>query len=665
MNRLCRYVGLGVFLCANPLLSAAASDDSGAAEQRIIVKWKDDGRSDTQTLSTIRRRFRSSRGIDLQQVHSFGSRRAVLRPGSKLSNAELSDALENLNAQSEVEYALLDQRRRAHAVTPNDPYFAASNGGTGQWYLQASEPAALNAVEAWGVTQGSNSVVAVLDTGVRFDHPDLSGKLLAGQDFVSGESASSFLTANDGDGWDDDASDTGDWVSAGDLRQATFRECEQSDSSWHGTRVSGLIGAATNNGIGIAGTGWNTAILPVRVLGKCGGWDSDILAGMRWAAGLAVNGVAANAQPAKVINLSLGATGECTQAYQDVIDELWDAGVIVVASAGNDGGPVNAPANCEHVVAVAGLRHEGDKVGYSSLGREVTIAAPAGNCVNLSGACLYSIDTTYNTGTTTPAANSYTDQTHYNLGTSFSAPLVSGVIALMYSANVYLTPERAVSSLTLSATVFPTVASTTCHEPVSDADIQDTQCNCTAAVCGAGMLNAYGAVKAAMDVYTVGGAVSGLSGTGLVLQNNGGDDLAIAANGAFTFANKIAGGGTYLVTVKTQPSNPTQTCSIANASGTVANADIANVAVTCTTVAAVSSVSGGGSGGGGGLGLWELFVTGLLLSLAREERRRHKRSFPCFSSYRRNARQMCRIFTAVSVSLEEGVRRQQPKKIGL
>lgn len=613
MNRLCRYVWLGVFLLANPFSSHAASDDSSAAEQRIIVKWKNN-QSETQALSTIRQRFRSDSGTDLQQVRSLGNRSAVLHPESKLSTTELSAALETLNAQSEVEYAVLDQRRHAHAVTPNDPYFTATSNATGQWYLQASEPAAINAIGAWDVTQGSSSiVVAVLDTGV-LDHEDLSSKFLSGYDFVSGESASSFLIANDGNGWDDDASDPGDWVSASDRQQSTFADCEVSDSSWHGTRVSGIIGAATDNGIGIAGTGWNTAILPVRVLGKCGGWDSDILAGMRWAAGLEVSGVATNTRPAKVINLSLGGTGECNSGYQDVIDELWDAGVIVVASAGNDNGQVSMPANCDNVVAVGGLRNEGDKADYSNLGREVTISAPSGNCDNIFGGdCLYSIDTTYNTGTTTPGTNSYTDRTNSNSGTSFSAPLVSGVLALMYSANAYLTPDRAVSGLTSSATAFPTVSSNICQVSVRNTNSQD-QCDCTTSTCGAGMLNAYGAVRAAVDAYTVGGTVSGLSGTGLVLQNNGGDDLTVSANGAFTFASTFASGETYNVTVRTQPSNPTQTCSVGNASGTIANADISNVAVTCSTVSAVSSASGSGNGGGGGgLGLWELLVASLLL----------------------------------------------------
>src|SRR5690606_7790730 len=134
----------------------------------------------------------------------------------------------------------------------------------------------------------------------------------------------------------------------------------------------------------------------VRVLGKCGGYDSDIIAAMRWAAGLNLPGAPLNPTPAKILNLSLGGSGKCTSSYQQVIGDLETAGVLVVAAAGNDHGPVDSPANCPGVLAVAGLRHIGTKVGYSSLGREVGISAPAGNCVNLGPPCLFSLATTSN-----------------------------------------------------------------------------------------------------------------------------------------------------------------------------------------------------------------------------------------------------------------------------
>ena len=203
-----------------------------------------------------------------------------------------AEALQRLRADPEVEYAVLDQRRYPHATNPNDPLFA------GQWYLKSTEVSAVNAIDAWDHGQGSTGVViAVLDTGVLYDHPDLGrgdngGKLLPGFDFVSGTAQ-----ANDGDGRDADPSDPGDWINDTDKTNAAFTGCDVSGSSWHGTRVAGMIGALTNNAAGVAGLDWNSFLLPVRVLGKCGGIDSDILAGMRWAAGLHVDGVPDNPDP--------------------------------------------------------------------------------------------------------------------------------------------------------------------------------------------------------------------------------------------------------------------------------------------------------------------------------------------------------------------------------
>ena len=125
---------------------------------------------------------------------------------------------------------------------------------------------------------------------------------------------------------------------------------------------------------------WQGWIEPVRVLGKCGGYDSDILAGMAWAAGMSVSGVPPNPYPARIVNMSLGEVGSCQAfpAYQQMIDELAAAGVLVVVSAGNEGGPVDVPANCAGVVGVAGLRQVGTKVGYSSLGPEIALERPGG-----------------------------------------------------------------------------------------------------------------------------------------------------------------------------------------------------------------------------------------------------------------------------------------------
>ncbi len=175
--------------------------------------------------------------------------------------------------------------------------------------------------------------------------------------------------------------------------------------------------------------------------------------------------------------------------------------MLVVVSAGNEGGPVDSPANCVGVAGIAGLRNVGTKVGFSSLGPEVALAAPAGNCVNTSGTCVYPINTTSNAGTTTPTINGYTDQLNPSLGTSFSAPIVSGIAALMVSANSNLTAPQLIARLKEGSVTFPVSSDTTipnCHVPTSSSDLQTTECNCTRQTCGAGMANAPGAVKAAL-----------------------------------------------------------------------------------------------------------------------------------------------------------------------
>jgi serine protease len=497
-----------------------------APTDRVIVKLRASERAQAQSQTQSQSQSQSQAADD--RMATLGRRTSVgLRDSRAITNdlhvvrvdgiqsvGGLEAAVERLRADASVEYAEPDRRMRRH-LAPNDSLFQA------QWYLQAvqstangSTASATNAVAAWDVTTGSNSVaVAVLDTGVRFDHPDLGrvsagGKLLDGRDFVSADSSGQALTANDGDGWDADPSDPGDWVSDADRQQTLFSSCEAENSSWHGTRVAGIIGARTNNALGVAGTGWNSRVLPVRVLGKCGGYTSDIIAGMRWAAGLPVQGAPANPTPAKVLNLSLGGDGECSAAYQSAVDEIVAQRVMVVVSAGNDGSTVDAPANCRGVVAVGALRHVGNKVGFSNLGPGVTVSAPGGNCVNTGAGqpCLFSIDTTTNLGTTAPAGNDYTNQTRFNVGTSFSAPIVSGIAGLMYAVNGTLTPAQATARLRASARAFPVVVETDpvtnqpipqCRVPASATDFQTSQCNCTKRTCGAGMADA-GAALAAM-----------------------------------------------------------------------------------------------------------------------------------------------------------------------
>lgn len=416
--------------------------------------------------------------------------------GVGLSSAQLAAQLAR---QPDVEWAVVDERRFVRSA-PNDPYFGPIEAPTtptvGQWYLRPPDStlvSAINALGAWGLSRGSGQVtVAVLDTGVRFDHPDLANKLYPGYDFVSDA-----YSANDGAARDPDASDPGDFARRGECGYLQFVA-----SSWHGTQVAGIVGAATDNGLGVAGVGRDVMVLPVRVLGACGGTDSDIIAGMRWAAGLSsdVGGAntVVNPYPAKVINLSLGSPSTCSQAYIDVLQELTAASVTVVVAAGNEAGlRTDSPANCPGALAVAGLRHLGTKVGFSNVGPEIAIAAPGGNCVNPAGACLYPIMTTSNSGRTAPQASTYTDSEDATVGTSFAAPQVSGTVGLMLSRNPKLSPADIRAKLQATARTFPTSgAAPEVQQCQAPSTTEQLECYCTTTTCGAGMLDAAAALAA-------------------------------------------------------------------------------------------------------------------------------------------------------------------------
>lgn len=506
-----------------PLRAATLPAESAQSAEtaRVIVRLRTSSRlastlsaGTRATVAELRQAqaLGSRLGLTLQDGHSIAPDMQVMT-ASGMSSATLA---RRLAADSEVLSVHVDQRRRTHAAV-SDPLYAGGSGfspASGQWYLRSASStlvSAINAETAWSLTTGSAGViVAVLDTGVRWNHPDLDGKLVGGYDFISDS-----VIANDGDGRDSNPADPGDWISSTEnSSDATLKGCGVSDSSWHGTQMAGLIGASTNNASGMAGLGRHVRVLPVRVLGKCGGYDSDIIAGMRWAAGLTVPGVPANPNPARVISMSLGYpesdnddVPDCNaaDAYSIAAAEINAAGAVVVASAGNDSRKVNKPANCPGFIAVAGLRHAGTKNGFSSLGPEVSIAAPAGNCVNLGGECLYPILSTSNTGTTTPSCHTHTTGgSDAAVGTSFAAPLVSGTAALMLAANPALTPAQVLSLLKSSARGFPSsgagVGVSSCVAGIST---DQDECYCTTGTCGAGMLDAGAAVRAAAGTLPI------------------------------------------------------------------------------------------------------------------------------------------------------------------
>ena len=188
------------------------------------------------------------------------------------------------------------------------------------------------------------------------------------------------------------------------------------------------------------------------------------------------------------------------------MDEITARGVTIVAAAGNSaGGPVSEPANCRGVVAVLALRHVGTKVGFSDLGPEIAIAAPGGNCINITAGspCLYPILAATNSGSQGPVASAWTDSFDITVGTSFSSPLVAGVVALMLSQAPQLGPVDITSALRSTARPFPTTGAdngtdTTpvaqCQAPASG--VEQLQCYCNTSLCGAGMLDAGKALDA-------------------------------------------------------------------------------------------------------------------------------------------------------------------------
>lgn len=514
-------LGLLVFLAWLTPASMAWGQGGASAStmplgERWVVLFKDDtpalvapnNRAPTARIAPAVRLL--SGALTNTQPLSTRTQRLSIRPGT--TSAQLSELLDTLRKDPAVKSVEPDLVVRHHAATPNDPGFSdtayTSSQPVGQWYLKGNVGevrSAIQAAGAWPYSQGSSEVViAVLDTGVRLDHPDLlpvamGGRMLAGYDFVSADFDGGSIRANDGDGWDPDPSDPGDWIDEALLsaNPTALAGCDVGASSWHGTRTSALIGALSQNGLGIAGVDWNARLLPVRVLGRCGGHTSDIVIGIRWAAGLPVPGVPDNPYPAKVINLSLGHTGPCTQFEQATIDEVTARGVVVVASAGNDQGAVESPGNCRGVIAVGGLRHLGTKVGFSSLGAEVAISAPGGNCVNIGAgqSCLYSIDTATNSGKTVPEENIYTTQFKSNVGTSFAAPLVSGVVGLMLAVNGALTPTQVRAAIQSSAASFVNDPTLPSCPTLATGENNIGQCNCVPGQCGAGMLNAAAAVQ--------------------------------------------------------------------------------------------------------------------------------------------------------------------------
>lgn len=634
-------------LCAILGLTASLPARAQEANARVIVQFKADS-------GLLRKQVQAAGERHASQALALGQRVGLaLTAGAGVSDRShvvfargmSSQALaDRLARESDVEFAVPVHRKRFVAV-PNDPRYTtvAGNGpASGQWYLRtpSNTPggvmAAINAEAAWDITTGSSSiVVAVLDTGIT-SHPDLNANVLPGYDMIS-EDAGGPLTANDGNGRDADASDPGDWITLQETSTpgGLFEGCSEdaagnpvaSDSSWHGTQTAGLIGALTANSIGMASVGRTVRILPVRVLGKCGGYDPDILAGMRWAAGISVPGVPDNPNPAKVINMSLGGGAACSPAYVAAVNEIVARGVTIVASAGNSaGGAVSEPASCNGVVGVAGLRHIGTKVGFSDLGTQISVSAPGGNCVNDTGACLYPILTTTDSGLTTPAGATYSDAFNISVGTSFSAPLVAGTAALMASVNAAIAPTDVRSLLRTTARPFPKTGAEA-GTPVCTAPTATDQfeCYCTTSTCGAGMLDARAAVAAAMGFIADIAATPTSPRVDVAMTLSGAGSTAAAGRTISSYTWSIADAGATGATLSatTGPNVSVTSSATGTFTVTLTLTDSSNATTSVTRafdVTAAPSSGGGGGGGGAADPAWLLALLAAVGLLGRANR---------------------------------------------
>lgn len=303
--------------------------------------------------------------------------------------------------------------------TPSDEFYPF------QWHYPL-----LNLPQAWDITTGNSSVVvAVADTGVLMNHPDLNGRLCTATDDCRGYDFISDLSISlDGDGIDSNPDDPGDGSTAG-------------SSSFHGTHVAGTIGAESNtsgSGSGVAGVTWSSRIMPLRVLGQGGGTSYDMMQSLLYAAGLANDSGDVPVKTADIINLSLGGGGS-SQTEQDVFNQVRAQGVIVVAAAGNESSSLPSyPASYEGVISVSAVDMHKNLSYYSNTGTGIDVAAPGGDTsVDTNGDGFGDgVLSTLGDDSGATIENIY----DFNQGTSMAAPHMAGVVALMKAEHPTLTP---------------------------------------------------------------------------------------------------------------------------------------------------------------------------------------------------------------------------------
>jgi serine protease len=512
--------GAGAATPAQILRAPPASAGQGEDQKvgRFIITYRDGGTATASTTvtrnatSALSRAGLSSAGklTSASHLRKLATGAELIKTSRKLDAVEAQAFIRQIQSDPNVLSVEPDLLRRPvrdiqaqatvapAAFTPNDPNYA-----TRQWHLKAPDGTATssgvanaggaNVNNAWELADGAGITIAVLDTGIT-THTDIDTSLGdAGYDFITDKLVSG--RAADGrapGGWD-----TGDWTTEEPwLSECTSASNPPEESSWHGTHVAGTAGAEiTNNSKLLAGVAYNAKILPVRVLGHCGGYDSDIADAIIWAAGGTVAGVPANTHPAQVINLSLGGTGVCSASSVtgQAVAQANALGASVVVSAGNSNADAAgySPASCPGVITVASTGITSRRAYYSNYGVSVEIAAPGGGVYANDASSGTAVNDGFvwqalNSSATSPVPN----DTVYGgyAGTSQAAPHVAGVVALVQGARLdaglpLLTPTEVVALLQRTAHA-PAVT------PAANRAI------------GAGIIDAAAAVQAAINPST-------------------------------------------------------------------------------------------------------------------------------------------------------------------
>ncbi|MEW5838534.1 MAG: S8 family peptidase [Pseudomonadota bacterium] len=574
-------LALAVFsaLYASAYAAPVVFDMRSAAEPKIRQLIVQPARFDLAHAQSVDKAslasFSQAAGIELSHARAMSGQAQVLRLPYAMSASEAEIYAARLVASGLASYAEPDRWVRP-SLEPNDPFYVSR-----QWHYKAIKSGfaygdnnyGLNLPGAWDVTQGLSAVtVAVLDSGL-LAHADIdsnimddSGQVKPGYDFISvlvtDPDSGVVYPPNDGDGRDPDPTDPGDWYAADD---PVCGGGEEHPSTWHGTHVTGTVGALSNNGVGVSGVAWNVSLLPVRVLGKCGGVNSDIIDGMRWAVGMSVPGVPANAHPARVLSMSLGGEGACDKAYQAAISDVRKQGAVVVVAAGNESMDASkaSPANCSGVISVAATDQQGQRAYYSNYGASVSIAAPGGDSL---------VDTqVYSTADGGAKAALNDNAYESKQGTSMATPHVSGVIALMLARNATLTPDQVLQKLKDTATAFPDYPGTSkdaFFKSRAPSYCLDASCSfdCTTSLCGAGIVNATAVIDAlsnstpdpfsfaaqsnvALSTLVTSNSitVSGINVPASISVSNGEYSLDCAPSGFTSSAGKVSVGQTVCV----------------------------------------------------------------------------------------------------------------------